>query len=246
MTKAQHKWLTQYTPPEVLAISFEVFAEQGFIKSGHGYSQPTGEFDSEDNQVYTQISDNKTCILRKMQAFKSPAEKYQVAQKHIDSATKEIDRINGKLLMKKLGGNLSNFEDGLIKAIEGEVSNFHVSIIASIPNSILIDAKRQALGDRMSTLKHTSQYVGKKGLRLDINVDVLDVKFIQSSDVYMITAVSDKRDIVKFWWREQPDLTDIIERKTISIRGTVNKQEISKYSDARETLFNRVKISLIN
>jgi hypothetical protein len=148
--------------------------------------------------------------------------------------------------MKKLGGNLSNFEDGLIKAIEGEVSNFHVSIIASIPNSILIDIKRQALSDRMSTLKHTSQYVGKKGIRLDINVDVLDVKFIQSSDVYMITAVADKRDIIKFWWREQPDLTDIIEGKTISIRGTVNKQEISKYSEAKETLFNRVKLTLIN
>jgi hypothetical protein len=86
MTKAQHKWIAQYTPAEVLAISFEVFAEQGFIKSGHGYSRPTGELDNEGNQVYKQISDNKTCILRKMQAFKSPAEKYQVAQVHIDAA----------------------------------------------------------------------------------------------------------------------------------------------------------------
>ena len=58
MTKAQHKWIAQYTPAEVLAISFEVFAEQGFIKSGHGYSRPTGELDNEGNQVYKQISDN--------------------------------------------------------------------------------------------------------------------------------------------------------------------------------------------
>jgi len=97
----------------------------------------------------------------------------------------------------------------------------------------------------MLQLKHISQFVGKKGARYDIEVDVIDVKFIQSSDVYMITAVSDNRDIVKFWWREQPDLTDIIEGKTISIRGTVNKQEISKYSQAKETLFNRVKLTLV-
>ena len=235
--------ISNYTPAEILAISFEVFDAQGFVKSGYGYKQPTNTVDEDGNQIYSDIKDNKTVIIQTVKNF---AGKYIPNQKYVDQATVEIERINGKLLMKKLGGNLSNFEDGLIKAIEGEVSNFHVSIIASIPNSILIDIKRQALSDRMSTLKHTSQYVGKKGIRLDINVDVLDVKFIQSSDVYMITAVAVKRDIIKFWWREQPDLTDIIEGKTISIRGTVNKQEISKYSEAKETLFNRVKLTLIN
>ena len=111
--------------------------------------------------------------------------------------------------------------------------------------SLKIDQKREALNDRMSQLKHTSDYVGIKGKRYDIEVDVIDVKFIQASDVYMVTCVSDDKDIVKFWWREQPDLTDIIEGRTITIRGTVNKQEVSKYSNAKETLFNRVKLTLV-
>jgi hypothetical protein len=218
--------ISHYKPAEILAIAFEVFEQQGFIKSGHGYSAPTDEFDEEGQRIYTLISDNKTS-----------------SSKYITDATNEIERINGKLLMKKLGGTLSNFEDGLIKSLEHAPTNFFVSIIASIPNSIEIDKKREALDDKMTQLKHNSQYVGKKGGRYDIQVDVIDVKFIQSSDVYMITAVSDNRDIIKFWWREQPDLTDIIEGKSISLRGTVNKQEVSKYSDAKETLFNRVKLS---
>jgi hypothetical protein len=43
-------------------------------------------------------------------------------------------------MVKKLGGTLSNFEDGLIQALEHNVTNFHISIIASIPNSVAIDA----------------------------------------------------------------------------------------------------------
>jgi len=83
----------------------------------------------------------------------------------------------------------------------------------------------------------------KKGTRYDIDVDVLDVKYIQSSDVFMITTVYNKENIIKFWWREQPDISDIINEKTISIRGTVKAHELSKFSGAKETLINRVKIT---
>jgi hypothetical protein len=234
--------ISNYTPAEILAISFEVFDAQGFVKSGYGYKEPTNTVDEDGNQIYTDIKDNKTVIIQTVKNFKG---KYIPNQKYVDQATAEIERINGKLMMKKLGGGLTNFESGLVRATSDDVNNFHVSILASVPNSLKIDQKREALNDTMSQLKHISQYVGKKGARYDIEVDVIDVKFIQSSDVYMITCVSDNRDIVKFWWREQPDLTDIIEGKTITIRGTVNKQELSKYSNAKETLFNRVKLTLV-
>lgn len=234
--------ISNYTPAEILAISFEVFDKQGFIKSGYGYKQPTNTVDEDGNQIYEDIKDNKTVIIQTVKNFNG---KYIPNQKYVDQAVAEIDRINGKLMLKKMCGGLSNFEGGLVKAIEEDVNNFHVSILASVPNSLKIDTKREALNDRLAQLKHTSQYVGKKGVRYDIDVDVIDVKFIQSSDVYMITCVSDNRDIVKFWWREQPDLTDIIEGKTITIRGTVKSQELSKYSNAKETLFNRVKLTLV-
>ena len=55
--------ITNYTPAEILAISFEVFDKQGFIKSGYGYKQPTGKIDEEGNQIYEDVKDNKTCLL---------------------------------------------------------------------------------------------------------------------------------------------------------------------------------------
>ena len=58
----------------------------------------------------------------------------------------------------------------------------------------------------------------------------------------MITTVQNSKNIVKFWWRDQPDISDIIDGKTIRVRGTVNKHEKSKYTNAQETMLNRVKI----
>ena len=73
----------------------------------------------------------------------------------------------------------------------------------------------------------------------------MDVKFIQTSNIYMITTVYAKKDLIKFWWRDQPDISSIINGKNIKIRATVNKHELSKYTNAKETMVNRVKILAI-
>ena len=139
--------------------------------------------------------------------------------------------------------NLNNFEQNVATALaEPNINKFAVSIIASLPHSVEIDKKREIVEDKISALKHSSMYFGTRGKRYDIDVKVLDVKYIQTNEVYMITTVYAEKDIVKFWWRDQPDISDIINGKTIKIRGTVNKHELSKYSNAKETLVNRVKI----
>ena len=221
-----------YTVLDALAFAIEIHEQQGFVKSGHGTVRI-----ADDGETEIRIFDNKTCILEKIKSEKIPESKY------MDQAKEMLDRINGKLMLKKLTSSSNSFENSLIKALNEDLNKFAVSLIASMPNSIVIDQKREILNDKMSKIKHTSQYFGKKGTRYDIDVDVLDVKYIQSSDVFMITTVYNKENIIKFWWREQPDISDIINEKTISIRGTVKAHELSKFSGAKETLINRVKIT---
>ena len=221
-----------YTVLDALAFAIEIHEQQSFVKSGHGTVRI-----ADDGETEIRIFDNKTCILEKIKSEKIPESKY------MDQAKEMLDRINGKLMLKKLTSSSNSFENSLIKALNEDLNKFAVSLIASMPNSIVIDQKREMLNDKMSKIKHTSQYFGKKGTRYDIDVDVLDVKYIQSSDVFMITTVYNKENIIKFWWREQPDISDIINEKTISIRGTVKAHELSKFSGAKETLINRVKIT---
>ena len=218
---------------DVMCAAVIVYKDQGFVRSGQGYTDTSPE-----SGQSVEIRDNKTCII---DILEDPNMSF--TDEETKNANDLIDSINGKLMIKKMTNNLNNFEQNVAKALaEPEVNKFAVSIIASLPHSVVIDKKREAVEDKMSALKHSSMYFGNRGKRYDINVKVLDVKFIQTSDVYMITTVYAEKDIIKFWWRDQPDISDIISDKIIKIRGTVNKHELSKYSNAKETLVNRVKI----
>lgn len=221
------------TIPDVMCAAIAVHKKQGFIRSGQGYTDTN--MDELEPVVFR---DNKTVV---MDDYLSKNPKFTVEE--YTYANSLIDTINGKLMIKKMTNNLNNFEQNVAKVLsEVDVTKFAVSIIASLPHSISIDKKREIVEDKMSSLKHSSLYFGSVKKRYDLAVKVLDVKYIQTSDVFMITTVYAKKDIIKFWWRDQPDISDIIIDRTIKIRATVNKHELSKYTNAKETLINRVKI----
>jgi len=223
------------TTLDVMCASIEVYKSQGFIKSGQGYT------DNKNPEKPVKIEDNKTIMLSLLKA--KDAGKTKFTSETVEEATNLINSINGKLMLKKMTNTLNNFENNVVKSLaETDINKFSISIIASLPHSVSIDKKREVIADRMSGLKHSSQYFGERGRRYDIDVEVLDVKFIQTSNVYMISTCYAEKDIIKFWWRDQPDISDIIANKTIKIRATVNKHELSKYTGAKETMVNRVKI----
>lgn len=219
---------------DIIAASILVYNSQGFVKSGYGHF----EYD-DDGKVIREIKDNKSMINDMLFSGKT------FTDKELEEANELANNINGKMMLKKLTGNLSNFESNVVRSLNETPNNFAVSIIASLPHSISIDKKREKVNDRMSQLKHSSMFFGEKNKRYDINVEILDVKFIQTSNVYMITGVYAGKDLIKFWWRDQPDVSDIITGKIIGIRGTVNKHENSRYTSAKETMLNRVKITKI-
>ena len=221
------------TVVDVMCAAVLVYKDQGFVRSGQGYTDTSPE-----SGQPIEVRDNKSCIV---DILEDP--KMSFTDEEIAYANNLIDSINGKLMIKKMTNNLNNFEQNVATALaEPNINKFAVSIIASLPHSVEIDKKREIVEDKMSALKHSSMYFGTRGKRYDIDVKVLDVKYIQTNEVYMITTVYAEKDIVKFWWRDQPDISDIINGKTIKIRGTVNKHELSKYSNAKETVVNRVKI----
>ena len=221
------------TPVEALALAIETFNQQGFIRSGEGFKQT----DYETGEVLQETKDNKTIVIEKITAGFKPSEEL------ISEAKEIIDKFNGRYMLKKLTSTLSNFEQGVAQAFDTkELTNFNVAVLASIPHMNEVDKKRKAVEDKIEELRFESEFFGDKGQRYDLQLEVIDVKYIQSSSVYMITTVQNSKNIVKFWWRDQPDISDIIDGKVIHVRGTVNKHEKSKYTNAHETMINRVKI----
>lgn len=234
MPKYKTPW-PSITVVDVMAAAIQVHESQGFIRSGQGY------IDHSDPENPVTIEDNKTKIV---DIIEDP--KMLFTQDQYEKANELINTINGKLMIKKMTNNLNSFEANVVNSLsEPNINKFTVSIIASLPHSVNIDKKREEVEDKLSSLKHSSMYFGDRGKRYDLSVEVMDVKFIQTSNIYMITTVYAKKDLIKFWWRDQPDIGNIINGKNIKIRATVNKHELSKYTNAKETMVNRVKILAI-
>jgi hypothetical protein len=225
--------IKDYTALDVLALSVQNYRINGFIRSGEGYS-----FWDEETEKSIYFPDSKTKILEMID------DGIRADQSDLDQAMVIKNKFDSRFMMKKMTGELNDFERSVVKSLSGEstLSKFDIAIIASIPNMDVIDNKRQQVDQQLEKVRFISEYYGEHRQRYDLKVEVIDCKYIQNSGVYMITTLENNKNIIKFWWRDQPDISDIIQGKKIHIRGTVNRHENGKYTGAKETMLNRVKI----
>jgi len=226
-----NKKLSQVSVEKVLALSIMVYETFGFVRSNQGYYK-----ELEDGTL-VKINDSKTELLGFIDQDVEPS------AEHIKLANEILEKFNQKYMVKKLSGGLTSFEKNVANAFSTDkLTSFDVAILASIPNMNEVDKKRQEVDDIIEGVRFTSSYFGAVRERYELVVKVVDCKYIQASGVYMITTLREQQDIIKFWWRDQPDLSDIIEGRELMIRGTVNRHEKGRFSGAQETMMNRVKI----
>jgi len=82
------------TTLDVMCASIEVYKSQGFIKSGHGYT------DNKDPENPIKIDDNKTMIMSLLKSKELGIVKFPTET--VEEANNLINSINGKLMLKKM------------------------------------------------------------------------------------------------------------------------------------------------
>lgn len=235
---------TRETHPiaEAMAVAAAVFRQYGFVKRGHGYNI--------SDDVY--VADSKTIVVNSLR----PADQRGDPRIPVVVPTEE-DRAHAtllretfdqKVLLAKLSDNQSDF-DKLLEKILGKDRvdvELDISIIASLPNSYIIQQRRDFMDSFFTEHKNNPQgFIGRKKERLKLEVDVKDVKWIPNRDLYLVTfaTVADNK-IGKFFLKQgDADLSERIRGNVITMTGTVRDQQLSDYTGCEETLFNRVKIS---
>ena len=60
----------------------------------------------------------------------------------------------------------------------------------------------------------------------------------------MVTCVDENENIVKFFYSKEPDISGLLEGKSIVLTGKVKQHDISKFSQCKETVIN-VKLILL-
>jgi len=218
---------------EVLTLAIAVDEAQGFIKSGYGYY---------DHKAEKEVLDNKTTISRILGQHPD-APVINVTQDHKKQAQELKDYFDGVIVMKKLTGSVNGFEDSVGKIINGtEVDNYGVSVLASLPNSLRIQKQRDEMDEFYDDLRGTSEFVGQTGKRIQFELFIKDVKYIAKYNIHLVTCLEGDKNLVKFFWNKDPDVSSLIVGKKMLVTGFVKEQSVSKFSKCKETVINRVKI----
>ena len=228
----------------VMEYSVAVTDYQGFVSSGNGWW---------DNETETRWHDNKTVIGYMLDGNKAKDKHAKACLELVEtdpSVTKRaneiIEHFQSSLTFKKLSSTLNGFEERVAGFIMNQtVDKFGVSVAASLPKSYTVDQKREDFNDMMNKFKRTSGRVGKVGERVSMELKVIDIKYLRNFGNFIVTTIYDDKHIVKFFWNKDPDLTKVMEGKTLSITARVKGHELSKYTNCTETMLNYMKIEEI-
>ena len=230
-----YKTNPEFLTLDVIATAIAVDNKQGFVRSGQGYTK------IHDNGSEEIIKDNKTVVLHSLLNKEGEGIKPTTSDK--EAAVHLVDDVTGRLTMKKLGGNLNEFETALMENVTAEkVGVYGVALIASIPNTQKHQVKRDTVKDKLDNLISSSEVVGTMSTRSMFTLDIIDITFVKKMSIFMVTGLENKKNVVKFWFSKDPDITGILEGKTVTLTGFVKSQGKSKYSNCQETIINRVKV----
>ena len=219
----------KYNTKEILELAIAVDRDQGFVKSGYGYTvtndPETGEYLEYEKQY--KIEDNKTLIHKHLKGEK------------IVSITTDDKKLAGEMIehfkaiaLKKLSGKTNDFQNSVLMYIDAEkIDNLGLAIFASLPSVYVRDIKTQELRDETED----SDYVGTYRKRGNFTIEVKQTRSFPTGT--LVICVEGKKNIVKFFSDFKFEVG-----KVLDIAGFVKDQEVSKYSGLKETMLNRVKV----
>ena len=225
----------EFNTKTVLELAVAVYRDQGFIKSGYGGTNrfdEKGELLPESKWVTTE--DNKTRIHKHLDGSDSVT-----VTEHDKEFAEEIRSHFQGLMLKKLSGKTNDFENNAMKYLENDLlDRLGVAIVASLPKSV----DRAKLQEELKEKTEDSEYVGEQGSRGSFTVVVNDIRFVEKFGINLVTCIESDKNVVKFFFSNDPTSNGIEVGKTINITAFVKGQDVSKYSGVKETMVNRVKV----
>jgi hypothetical protein len=212
----------QFNIKDVVAVACAVDRTNGFVKKSDVY----GQQDKKPNVsfLYEHFCNN---------------EKTDYSTVDLELAEEIIDYLKG-LSFKALERRLTEFETNVLNFVGSEtVSKEQLGIAASLPNVYRNKLEADTWTSREAELARTSEYIGEIGKRGEFSAKIENLRYIAKTSSYLVSCSVDDKHILKFFSGvASGKIGDVLQ-----ITGFVKSQGISSYSNAKETMINRIKIS---
>lgn len=212
----------QFNIKEVVAVACAVDRTNGFVKKSDVYSN----------------SDKKPNVSFLYEHFCNN-EKTEYSTVDLELAEEIVDYLKG-LSFKALERKLTDFETNVLNFVGGEtVGKEQLGIAASLPNVYRNKLEADMWTAREAELARTSDYIGDVGKRCEFTAKIENLRYIAKTSSYLISCSVDNKHILKFF-------SGVASGKVgdaIQITGFVKSQSVSAYSNAKETMINRIKVT---
>ena len=217
--------LIEFPTKDVVAVACAIFRQQGFIKRN-------------DYQIVPEGCEPKKANSSLLYNHFLNSEKIEFTDADAEEAETIIDYLRG-LSFKAFERGLTDFETNVLKFVNaGSVGKDKLGIAASLPNVYKRKLEADNWTSREAELARTSEYVGLLNKRNDFTVKIEHVRSIPSTGSYLYTCSENDKNIVKFF-----NSSKIAEPgDEITVAAYVKSHAVSKYSNGKETMINRIKI----
>jgi hypothetical protein len=210
----------QFNIKEVVAVACAVDRVNGFIKKSDVYGtdmKPNVHF------LYEHFCNNETTVFTSYDS---------------DLAEEIIHYLKG-LSFKALERKLTDFETNVLNFVSSEtVGKEQLGIAASLPNVYRNKLEADTWTLREAELARTSDYVGDVGKRGEFTAKIENLRYIAKTASYLVSCSVDDKHILKFFSGSASGKVG----DTVQITGFVKSHSVSTYSNAKETMINRIKI----
>lgn len=213
--------INEFAINDVVAVACAVDRVNGFVKKSDVYGQP----DKKPNVsfLYEHFCNN---------------EKIDYLPDDVALAEEIVNYLKG-LSFKAFERGLTDFEINVLKFVNSNVvTKEQLGVAASLPNVYRNKLEADAWTAREAELARTSDYIGQVGKRGEFTAKVENLRYIAKTDSYLVSCSVDDKHILKFFSGVKlGSVGDIIK-----LTGFVKSQNVSSYSNAKETMINRIKV----
>jgi len=159
-------------------------------------------------------------------------------QDDADMTTQQIKFFKG-LLIKGMKGNLSDFEQKILKLIKDEYISYpDIGVVSSLPLIYKNALKFKETEKMEKEIGSKSEFIGTEYERNDFeDVKLIMRKYIHRTQSWLYVGTKDN-NIIKFF-----SSTDLNVNDSYNISGYVKEHRVNDRTKAKETIINRVTVN---
>lgn len=222
--------MARFTPVKVSTVELAALAFAAYRKNQSTVYKDSSYFNKETDSLVTVVPNKQ--LMRE--------DNLEVTEQDRVDSQAAIETLSQDRMMRILKGLMvPDFQNTLTNLLtQAEATMSDAGLMAFLPSMAEQITQRQAREQEVAELAQVSQYLGRIGDKVVVNLTVMNSRYLQQFNCWSVNAKDDKGNLISYLTAKE-DCT-----RSARYSGKIKRTEISKYHNgAQVTTLNFVKFA---